>query len=93
MNNTREKIAKANINRYINSTDYTLAHVYGKYSIAKAHAFEYCENLMRKLNGWGLKILSHNTFMFTAGFLYNDPDNGNIKFMYITPSYDTATDY
>ena len=93
MNNTREKIAKANINRYNDSRASELFHVYGKYSTAKARAFDYCRNLMNKLDGWGLKILSYNTFMFTAGFLFVDKETGVTKFMYITPSYDTATDY
>lgn len=45
-----------------------------------------------ELNGNGLKIISHNTSIFTAGFEYCDEKDGTAKFYYITPSYDCAVD-
>lgn len=48
---------------------------------------------MNKYNGWGLKVLSYNTFMFTAGFLFENKETGVIQMMYITPNYDVAVDY
>ena len=48
---------------------------------------------MNKYEGWGLKVLSYNTFMFTAAFLFEDKETGVIQMMYITPNYDIAVDY
>lgn len=63
-----------------------LHEVYGRFSNAKCNAMEYCERLQRERNGYGGKICSYNTFMFTYGFKY-DADDGT-HLMYITPSYD-----
>lgn len=91
--NYQRRTATANINRYNNSTDYSLGDVYGRYSAAKAQAWNYCVELMKKYDGYGLKVLSSNTFMFTAGFLFVDKDTGVIQFMFITPNYDCIVDY
>lgn len=94
MNSTYEvKMAKGSIDRYNNSTYTSLNDVYAKHSEKKSNAWEYCRRLMATLNGYGLKVLSYNTFMFTAGFLFTDESTGVVKFMYITPSYDCAVDY
>jgi hypothetical protein len=85
--------AQANISKYRTSSDYSLSSVYGRYSDAKARAWRYCEQLCAKHNGWGLKVLSYNTFMFTAGFLFEDPETGVVQFMFITPNYDIAVNY
>lgn len=94
MTTTRQtRAARGNINKYDNSKLYTLYHAYTRPSTAKERAWNYCVELMVKYNGYGLKVLSYNTFMFTAAFLFTDPENGNIKMMYITPNYDVAIDY
>lgn len=95
MTNTsyQKRTAKSNINRYNQSAAYCLRDVYGRYSEAKEKAFKYCLNLMYEYNGRDLKIISHNSFMFTAAFIFNDPDTGVIQFMFITPSYDCIVDY
>lgn len=95
MTNTsyQRRTARNNINRYNYSTDYRLEDVYGRYSSAKARAWNYCVELMKKYNGYGLKVLSSNTFMFTAGFLFEDKETGAVQFMFITPSYDCVVDY
>ena len=91
--NRQAKVAQGNIDRYNRSDMVTLNHAYARPSTAKENAYWYCRRLMAKLNGWGLKVISYNTFMFTAGFLFKDKETGVIKFMYITPNYDIAIDY
>ena len=78
---------------YERATATSLDEVYGRYSAKKKEAFEYCRNLMAKYNGWGLKILSHNTFVFTAGFEFVSDETGAVNIMYITPSKDTAVEW
>ena len=41
---------------------------------------------MEKYNGHGLKVISHNLNMFTAGFIYESGDDEYL--MYITKSAD-----
>ena len=78
---------------YERATATTLAEVYGRDSAKKKEAFDYCQKLMAKHNGWGLKILSHNTFVFTAGFEFVSDETGAINIMYITPSRETAVEW
>ena len=95
MTNTsyQKRTAKNNISRYNRSTAYSLRDVYGRYSYAKEQAFRYCLDLMNKYNGRDLKIISYNTFRFTAAFIFNDPETGVIQFMFITPNYDCIVEY
>lgn len=89
-----ERIAKAHIKDYERSTAYDLSDVYESYSDKKAKAFEYCERLYKSVNGFhGIRILSHNTFTFSVGFLFTDKENGHIRFAYITADYDRVCDY
>ena len=84
MNKKQTQIYQA----YENSRDYSLDSCYGSYSYAKARAWDYCVNLYQKHNGYGLKVISHNGWVFTAGFTFADPETGVMKMMYITPSAD-----
>ncbi len=88
----RQRFAQKQIPLYLRSRAFRLSDVYADYSSKKAHAFNYCVELMHKYNGFDLKIVSYNTFMFTAGFLYHDK-NGDLMYMHITPSYDTSVYY
>lgn len=89
-----ERIAKAHIKDYERSTAYDLSDVYGRYSQSKANAFRYCEDLYRAVGGIeGIRILSHNTFTFSVGFLFTDKENGHLRFAYITADYDRVCDY
>ena len=90
--NTRERTALSRYTDYIRSNASDLSDVYGRYSTAKAVAWNYCKDLMAKHDGWGLRIISHNGFMFTAGFEFSDPETGVLKFMYITKTSDTAVE-
>lgn len=89
---TEERAALKQYPYYQQSYANDLSNVYGRYSPAKAQAWHYCENLMAKHDGWGLRIISHNVFMFTAGFLFRDPETDALKFMYITKTADTAVE-
>lgn len=87
---TNEKKALANFPRWQNSCNYDLFDVYGSCSTAKRNAWRHCEDLCREFNGWGLKVVSFNTNMFTAGFVFEDPETGEVMYMHITPSYEAA---
>lgn len=68
----------------------TLEHVYKSYSGAKLQAWRYCEAKTRELNGYGLKVITHNCMVFTAGFEYYDEKAQTVKFYYIAPTFDCA---
>ena len=73
--------------RYNHSADTQLEDVYGRYSDKKALAYTYCRNLMCKYDGYDFRIINHNTFMFTCGFKFRDPETDELTFAYITPTY------
>lgn len=85
----RERTAKANYQWYLKSSLDTLDKAYGQYSANKARAWNYCRELCYRKHGHDLRIVNANTFVFTAGFEFEDPESGVCKFMYITPNYDT----
>lgn len=68
----------------------SLSAVYGSYSAAKAHAWEYCEGLCGELDGRHLCVTSANTFVFTAQFEFDNPENGRPMVCHITPSRTSA---
>lgn len=88
----QERTARANITTWERSEAYDLGQVYGRYSTEKGRAWRYCQDLCRKHDGERLRVINHNTFKFTAGFQFADPETGVLRFMYITPSYDVAVD-
>ena len=71
-------------NNWCNSNDTELRHVYGRPSFRKEDAWDFCKMLCGEYNGSNLRIISHNGFQFTAGFIYEE--EGEKKFMYITKS-------
>lgn len=93
MTNYEKRMATANIDRYNLSTATKLSDVYDKYSPAKASAFEHCKQEMENRKGFGLRILSSNTFMFTAGFLATNKETGVVEFTFISPNYIATVDY
>lgn len=54
----------------------TLDDVYKSYSVAKLHAWEYCQRKCDSMNGRRLTVLSNNSNFFTAAFEYTHPDTG-----------------
>lgn len=88
----QKRMALSALHHYYYNTAWTYADLYAAYanpSQAKRRAWEYCKQLCYDLGGEGLKVLSKNTFMFTAGFMYTD-DDGREMFMYISPNYNAA---
>ena len=73
--------------KWQNTSARSLEDVYGTFSKNKVRAFMYCEDLMFKLKGRRLRILSHNSHTFTVGFEFPHPETGVMCFAYITPSY------
>lgn len=63
----------------------SLDEVYGSYSGCKAIAWERCESICTELDGRNLCITSSNTFVFTAQFEFNHPENGRPMVCRITP--------
>lgn len=68
--------------RYLRSNEYSLGDAYTRYSAKKRDAWDRCRALCFKKHGTGLRIVSHNGYMFTAGFLF--VEDGKKKMMYIT---------
>ena len=71
--------------RYLASDMDTLYKAYGRISAKKQQAWEDCLVLCREYGGTDLKVITYNTYVFTAGFVYTD-EEGDRMFMYITPS-------
>lgn len=67
-----------------------LDEVYGSYSDAKAYVWEHCERLCNELEGHDLCITSANTFVFTAQFEFDNPEDGRPMVCNITPSHTYA---
>lgn len=61
-----------------------LDDVYGSYSAAKSRAWERCKSLCVELDGYYLCVTSANTFMFTAQFEFDNPENGRPMVCHIT---------
>lgn len=62
-----------------------LDDVYGRYSTAKAVAWRGCERRCAERNGYCLSVITYNTSVFTAGFVYNG-EKGKM-FYVMTPSH------
>ena len=65
----------------------SLSEVYGRYSVAKAIAWERCESICSELNGHHLCITSVNSFVFSAQFEFEHPENGRPMVCHITPKH------
>ena len=74
--------------QYKRATASELWEVYGSYSHAKERAHNYCVQLMNSLGGWGGRIISHNSMVFSYGFEFVNPETGAVSFAYITRDYD-----
>ena len=82
------KIALAHYDAYSRSWLYDLEDCYNNYSQYKRNAYNRCLQLMSDLDGYALRIISHNSMQFTVGFEFADPDTGECMFAYITKDYD-----
>ena len=87
-----ERQARVHYEAWKRSKDYALESAYKSFSVYKARAWRYCQEKQSELNGRELKVIAHNSQIFTAGFEYCDENVGTAKFYYITPSYDCSVD-
>ena len=92
-NTTRrnQNIARQNAEYAYNNRRWTYNDIYDAYgrpSREKIRAWEYCKNACDEVGGWDLIISSKNTFRFSACFKFEDPDNGELCYGYITAEYD-----
>lgn len=78
-----------NYARYKASTARDLYGAYTTPSYKKRRAWEYCRETCAAAGGHDLRVVSWNTFVFTAGFTFTDAD-GVPTFCYITPSGTTC---
>lgn len=67
--NNNTKKAQAYINAYNRSQLYDLQDAYAKTSIAKIKADSNCRLMMHSEGGHGYKIISYNTFQFSAAWI------------------------
>ena len=54
--------------RYLDSTENTIWKVYSRPSSRKIIAFERCEDIRDEFDGYRLRIVGHNSNVFTASF-------------------------
>ena len=66
-NNTKQ--AQHFINAYNNSDIFTLREAYANPSTAKTRADYNCRMMMQSEGGHGYKIISYNTFQFSAAWI------------------------
>ena len=85
--NKREKSFQ---DAYLRSTDNSLFDAYDNVSKAKWKAWEHCEAVCKEHDGWDLKVISHNSFQFTAGFEFENPKTGAVSLYIITKSDEFA---
>lgn len=91
MTATERRLAISHYDDYKRSDMYELRDAYGSYSAAKASAWRDCERLMDSYSGWGLKVISANGWMFTAGFEFCG-EEGQLMFMYISKTHHIAVE-
>ena len=73
---------------FLRSSTYTLDEAYGRYSKAKANAYEYCQAREREFEAYDGCITGANTCQFSYAF--TGMFEGKRYFVYITKSYDYA---
>lgn len=67
---------------------YTLEDVYTNPSFYKRNAWLGIVRQSWAVNGNSPVIISHNTYAFTAGFHFPDPETGVLKVAIITPNHE-----
>ena len=61
-----------------------LSECYGTFSNKKYDAWEHCRDMMSRLGGQDIRIISHNGYQFTVGFKFEE--DGHKYLMYISKS-------
>jgi len=82
---------------YKRSNARELWEVYDRHSREKQRALDYCKELAYQLGGLDAmasgRIISHNKFQFSYGFIFPDPETGVMKFAYITRDHNRFCDF
>lgn len=86
MTKKQEAMLQAYLRADEKATD--LWRVYGTFSKKKAEAMEYCKELQYRLNGYGGRITSANSYHFSYAFKYPDYDTGKMCLCYCTAAHD-----
>lgn len=68
---------------YLSSNKFTLDDAYNNYSYHKEVAYNRIKTICAENNGVCVKIISHNSQIFTAGFMAKE--NGYLCLYYFTP--------
>lgn len=87
-----ERTAKANITAWKRSEYRNIWQAYERPSYNKEKAWHRCEEIAHSMGGYNLKVVSKNTFVFTAGFESVDPETGVLLYTHITPCYTTTVE-
>lgn len=61
-----------------------LGDVYKRYGVYKTISFKRHKEYMEACNGKRLRIVGHNGFEYTLGFVYTDEADDKVYFTYIT---------
>ena len=85
-----KKYAIEQFKYYEKSDMYSIYDAYGRPSYRKVEAWNRCKDMAREYHGESLKVISHNTYMFTAGFTFEA--DGKKMFMMIAPSSNLAVE-
>lgn len=72
------------IRNYKNSDTYSIYEAYERPSYNKERTFEVILREMDEKNGYGMRILSKNTFVYTCAYRFEE--NGKEYLRYHTPS-------
>ena len=81
-------------NSYLNSAATELSDVYKSWNSDKAKAYKKCREEFVRNKGEYFRIVSANTYQFTCGYRYPDPETGVLRFRYHTANnvYDVEID-
>lgn len=90
--NTKKSIWINSLYRNSDRNNRELYNVFSTYSSNKESAMQYCKKMQYALNGCNGRIVSHNTFIFTYAFEFENPEDGVLYIAYITPNYDYCTE-
>lgn len=80
------------LERLYDSKACNLEDVYGRYSEAKKNAYEWCRERCELKHGYYFRIISHNMFQFTVGYLYDTVDDETAEVTATTMVIHTAWD-
>lgn len=88
----KEQTMIYNFRQYEKSTMESIYKAYKTPSVRKQRFWEHLKEMCFMLGGHDLKVVSKNSQIFTAGFVFPDKETGVLKYMHITPTTQTVID-